>query len=133
MLKGGQLPRFLVAGGIAAAANFGSRLLFSLVMPFEFAVVCAFFVGLGTGFVLARQFVFAASERGLGSEILRYVAVNLVALLQTWVLSVYLAAVLAPHTGVQLAQSLAHAAGILLPVASSYIGHKYFTFRATSR
>lgn len=133
MLNDWQLPRFLVAGGIAAAANFGSRLLFSRVIPFEYAVVCAFFVGLGTGFVLQRQFVFAASERGLRSEIPRYVAVNMLALLQTWALSVYLAAVLAPRTGVHLAQSLAHATGILLPVASSYIGHKYFTFRAASR
>ncbi len=132
-MRHAELPRFLVTGGIAAAANFGSRLLFSLVMAFEYAVVCAFFVGLATGFVLARRYVFAASARGLGSEIMRYVAVNLVALLQTWALSVYLARVLAPHTGVGVAESLAHAAGIVLPVASSYLGHKYFTFGTASR
>ena len=84
------------------------------------------------GFVLTRHFVFAPSARVVHGEIVRYVLVNAVAVTQTWALSVYLASVLTPGMGAALAQSLAHAAGIALPVVSSYIGHKYFTFRTVS-
>jgi putative flippase GtrA len=125
-----QLPRFLLAGGTAALMNFGSRLLFSLCMGFEYAVVCAFFVGLTSGFVLSKRFVFDNSTRRLHHEIVFFVAVNLLALLQTWLLSVYLAGLLSPVLGAARGEALAHLAGIMLPVISSYFGHKYFTFRA---
>lgn len=124
-----QFPRFLVSGGLAALANFGSRFLFSEFMAFEYAVTAAFFVGLGTGFLLARRFVFRNSANSLGAEIGYYLLVNLLALLQTWLLSVYLASELVPVLGLQLGQAAAHMAGIILPTLTSYLGHKYFTFR----
>jgi putative flippase GtrA len=124
-----QFPRFLVSGGVAALANFGSRFLFSVYMSFEYAVTAAFFVGLATGFLLARKFVFHNSANSLGMEILYYLVVNLLALVQTWLLSVYLAAELVPVMGLQIGQASAHMAGIMLPTLTSYLGHKYFTFR----
>ena len=114
---------------MAALANFGSRFLFSEFMSFEYAVTAAFFVGLGTGFLLARKFVFHNSANSARMEIFYYLLVNLLALVQTWLLSVYLAAELAPLMGVQTGQASAHMAGILLPTLTSYLGHKYFTFR----
>ncbi len=124
-----QFPRFLLSGGVAALANFGSRFLFSEFMSFEYAVTAAFFVGLGTGFLLARKFVFHNSANSARMEIFYYLLVNLLALVQTWLLSVYLAAELAPLMGVQTGQASAHMAGIMLPALTSYLGHKYFTFR----
>ena len=124
-----QFPRFLLSGGVAALANFGSRFLFSEFMSFEYAVTAAFFVGLGTGFLLARKFVFHKSANSLRVEIFYYLLVNLLALAQTWLLSVYLAAELVPLMGLQIGQASAHMAGIMLPTLTSYLGHKYFTFR----
>ena len=98
-------------------------------MDFEYAVVAAFCVGLATGFLLARRFVFRNSANGLGAEMTYYLLVNLLALLQTWLLSVYLAAELEPLLGLQWAQACAHMAGIMLPTLTSYVGHKYLTFR----
>ena len=124
-----QFPRFLAAGGLAALANFASRFLFSEFMSFEYAVTCAFFVGLSSGFLLNRHFVFRRSANSLGQEMLYYFLVNMLALVQTWLLSVYLAHLLAPQLGQALGHAIAHIAGIMLPTLTSYLGHKYFTFR----
>jgi putative flippase GtrA len=124
-----QFVRLLAAGGTAALANFGSRFLFSEFMAFEYAVVLAFFVGLGTGFILSRSYVFAPSQHAVHVEMTYYLFVNLLALLQTWLLSVYLAKILTPQLGQAMAQAVAHLAGIMLPVITSYFGHRYFTFK----
>jgi putative flippase GtrA len=124
--------RFLAAGGAAAVLNFGSRLLFSLYLSFEIAVVLAFCVGLASGFLLSRRFVFAPSGKRVMREVWWFLAVNLFALVQTWLLSVYLAGLLVPRTGTVTGEALAHAAGIMLPVVSSYVGHKYLTFRSAA-
>ena len=39
-----EFPRFLIAGGIAAAANFGSRFVFSIFFSYAFAVFLAYLV-----------------------------------------------------------------------------------------
>jgi putative flippase GtrA len=123
-----QLLRFLAAGGAAALLNFGSRVLFSEFMPFGHAVALAFCVGLVSAFLLSRRFVFGPSGRGVAREIGWFVAVNIAALAQTWLLSVWLAGVLVPQLGTRAGEALAHFAGIMLPVVSSYFGHRYLTF-----
>jgi len=128
-----RLLRFLAAGGAAALLNFASRIAFSLFMPFAWAVGAAFCVGLGTAFVLSRRYVFGPTTRGVAREMAWFLAVNLVALAQTWLLSIWLAGVLAPHMDVAVGEALAHFAGIMLPVVSSYFGHMYLTFRDAER
>ena len=109
--------------------NFGSRFAFSLFMDFRLAVFCAFWVGLGSGFLLSRRYVFGPTGRGVASEMGWFLAVNLAALAQTWILSVWLAGVLSPRWGTAAGEAIAHFAGIMLPVISSYFGHRYLTFR----
>jgi putative flippase GtrA len=92
-------------------------------------VVLAFCVGLAVGFFLSRRYVFVRSANSLAVEMAYYLLVNLLALVQTWLLSIYGARWLEPALGLQLAQASAHLAGIMLPVFSSYLGHRYFTFR----
>ena len=127
-----RFVRFLAAGGLAALANFGSRFVFSEFLRFEYAVVLAFIVGLGTGFVLSRTFVFARSRHSVHIEATYYLLVNLFALVQTWLLSVYLAVILSPRVGEGWGQAIAHLAGIMLPVVTSYFGHRFLTFRERS-
>ena len=126
-----QILRFLLAGGFAAMANFGSRFLFSMAVPFQVAVVLAFFVGLTTGYLLNKRYVFKRSSNTVQQEIGWFIAINMFALLQTWGLSVYLAEILLPryYDNQPLNEAAAHLAGILLPVFTSYLGHKYLTFR----
>jgi putative flippase GtrA len=127
--------RFLVAGGLAALINFGSRFIYNIFVDFSTAVVLAFMTGLTTGYVLNKLFVFTTSRNSMAQEMWWFVLINMLALAQTWGLSVYLADLLPGHLPVapasqkEVAEAIAHGAGILLPVFTSYIGHKYLTFR----
>jgi putative flippase GtrA len=130
-----RVVRFLLAGGLAALVNFGSRFFFNIFVDFSTAVVLAFFTGLTTAFVLNKLYVFTTSRNTIAQEMGWFVFINLLALLQTWGLSVYLANILpgilsvSGEGGDALVHAIAHGTGVLLPVVTSYIGHKYLTFR----
>ena len=127
--------RFLLAGGLAAICNFGSRFLYSVFVDFGTAVVLAFITGLCVGYLLNKRYVFTTSTNSRMHEMSWFLVINLFALLQTWGLSVYLAELLPAYgfpqnpAGKMWAEAIAHMAGILLPVFTSYIGHRYLTFR----
>ena len=99
-------------------------------MPFELAVVAAFFVGLVSGFVMMRLYVFDAKEKPVMPQASKYAFINMLALAQTLIISVALARWVLPAWGVvDHAEALAHLVGVLVPVVSSYFGHKFLTFR----
>lgn len=121
---------FLLTGGCAAAVNFGSRIVYNQWTDFSSAVVLAYLTGMVTAFILARSFVFKQSTQSLKRSILFFCLVNLVAVAQTWGISVGLAYLL-PRWGVtEFAHEIAHAVGIIVPVFTSYWGHKHFSFGA---
>lgn len=125
-----QFGAFLLTGGVAAVVNFGSRILYSRAVDFSSAILLAYLSGMVTAFVLARTFVFVDSRQSLGRSGMLFVLVNLVALLQTWTISLGLAHYLFPSLGVsRFAEEMAHAVGIAVPVVTSYLGHKYWSFR----
>lgn len=125
-----QFSFFLISGGLAAVLNWGSRFLFSEFFRFEVAVVLAFLVGLITGFVLMRLFVFNGAGKPIAPQLGKYVLVNFFALLQTLAISVVFARWLLPSLGIfEHAEALAHLFGVLVPVVTSYFGHKCLTFR----
>jgi len=127
---GRQFWRFLAAGGAAAAANFGSRFVFSLWVRYELAIVLAYLVGLIVAFILMRGYVFNAADKPFGPQAKIFVAVNAVALLQTLLVSVVLYRWVLPYLGVvSQSEAIAHFVGVLVPVATSYFGHRMLTFK----
>jgi putative flippase GtrA len=125
-----QFLRFLVAGGIAAGANFGSRFVFSHWLGYGIAIVLAYLVGMTVAFVLMRQHVFDAQEGALGPQLAKFVVVNVLAVLQTLLISLLLARWLLPRLGVvDHAEAIAHLVGVLVPVVTSYFGHRMLTFK----
>lgn len=125
-----EFIRFVVAGGIAAAVNILTRVLLSYLTSFEVAVVVAYLVGMATAFGLTRMFVFEPSGRHVRSEAGRFVVVNVLALLQVWIVSVGLAEWIFPWLGfVWHAELIAHTIGVVSPIGTSYVGHKKFTFK----
>jgi putative flippase GtrA len=125
-----EFERFLVAGGIAAAANFLSRIAFSLVMPLATAVVCAYLVGMAVAFVLMRSHVFAPGRGSLPRQLAGFVAVNGLAVLQTLAVTLLLARWALPAAGVERhVEEIAHAVGVAVPIVTSFFGHKYLSFR----
>lgn len=125
-----QFLVFLVTGGTAAAVNFGSRIVYNQWMAFSPAVVCAYITGMITAFVLAKLFVFKDSRQSMHRAAGFFVLVNLVAVAQTWLISVGLLRYVLPQFGVtHFAPEIAHAVGVVVPVFTSYLGHKHFSFR----
>ncbi|MBO1324030.1 GtrA family protein [Acetobacter sp. TBRC 12305] len=123
--------RFLVTGGIAAGVNIGSRYFFNCFVPFGWSVVLAYLVGMLTAYSLARLFVFSPSDRGVASELGRFVLVNLVALVIVWGTTMGLAFVVFPALNFTWhAEDIAHFIGVLSPAVPSFIGHKYFSFKS---
>jgi putative flippase GtrA len=125
-----QFATFLLTGGMAALVNFGSRMVYSRWLSYSSAVIVAYVTGVITAFVLARLFVFRASTNDVRRSALIFAAVNVVAALQTWLISMLLAYRMLPWAGVtRFAPEIAHAAGVIFPVFTSYLGHKFWSFR----
>lgn len=125
-----QFLGFLLTGGFAAAVNFGSRIVYNQWMGFSAAVILAYLTGMVTAFVLARLFVFTDSQQSLHRSGVFFALVNVVAVAQTWVISVCLAYYLLPWLGVMAyTKEIAHAIGVAVPVFTSYLGHKRWSFR----
>lgn len=129
--KSKQFVAFLITGGVAAGVNFSSRILYSNWVDFSIAIVLAYITGMVTAFVLAKAFVFKDSKKALHHSVAYFILVNLVAVAQTWIISMGLYYYLLPMLGiVSFSQDIAHAVGVVVPVFTSYLGHKNFSFKA---
>jgi putative flippase GtrA len=125
-----QFALFLVVGGIAAFANFATRILLGIWFDYATSIVLAYLVGMATAFVLNRVFVFSSTTNPLHHQMFWFVIVNLAAVLQTLAVSMVLARYVLPPLGFAAhSELIAHAAGVAFPVVSSYLGHKYLSFR----
>ena len=123
----------MITGGLAALVNVISRVGLSRLLRFELAVLLAYGVGMLTAYVLARKFVFVQSRTSVRRSFAAFALVNLFAILQTWLVSVGLRNWLLPLLGiVVLSDLIAHSIGVLVPVVSSYFGHKHISFRQRS-
>jgi len=127
-----QFLRFLVSGGIAAAANFSSRMAYEywLGISYSSAIIFAYLTGMVVAFTLFKTQVFEPSQHSNHKEIAHFCIVNGLAILQTWIISIVLADYVLPAISVNTFQKeIAHAIGIIIPAFTSFLGHKYFTFR----
>lgn len=125
-----RFAKFVAVSGIAAAANIGSRIVLGCWLAYVPSILIAFCVGLVTAFVLNRAFVFTAAANPLHHQVLWFIAVNLAAAVQTLGVSLLLARWLFPSLGMHWhVETASHVAGVLTPVVTSYLGHRYLTFR----
>ena len=125
-----QFVLFLITGGIAAAVNFGSRIVYNLWLDYSTSILIAYLTGMITAFVLARMFVFTETRHGIRRSAVYFSFVNVVAVAQTWAISMVLANYALPAMGVsRFVPEIAHAVGVAFPVFTSYLGHKHWSFR----
>lgn len=121
---------FLLTGGFAAAVNWTSRIFYNLWLPYSYAIVVAYLTGMVTAFLLAKMFVFTTSTQSIVRSAAIFTLVNGAAVLQTWSVSIALAYYVLPAIGATWhVKEIAHLVGVAVPVFTSYIGHKRFTFR----
>tara|TARA_B100001989_G_C24343949_1_gene366378 strand:- start:206 stop:613 length:408 start_codon:yes stop_codon:yes gene_type:complete len=125
-----QIIKFTIAGGFAALANIISRILFSIFFPYKLSILFSFFVGLTTGFILMRRYVFIFKKNILFRQIIRFFFINLLNLIQTFLITLgikYLLGFILSNIGI--IELFAHILGVSFPIMTSYFAHKYFTFQ----
>lgn len=121
---------FLLTGGTAAVVNFTSRIAYSYYFNFSTAIILAYCTGMVVAFVLAKLFVFASTKNNPIQSAAIFIFINLVGAMQTWLIAITLAFHLLPVLGLKWhTEEVAHLIGVLFPVFTSYLGHKYWSFR----
>lgn len=125
-----QFGWFLLAGGIAALANWSSRFIFNLFMSYAAAIVAAYALGMAVAFVLNKRYVFPYSRRPVAAEMSFFVLFNLAAFPVVWAIAYVLGERILP--GVlprQLALALGHGCAVAVPALVNFVLHKSITFR----
>ena len=80
-------------------------------------------------FVLNRKFVFRHSTNKLKKQIGYFTAINILAVAQTLIISLAFSKYILYYFGIKShVKEVAHAIGIVVPIFSSFIGHKHLTF-----
>jgi len=126
-----QFLTFLLVGGIAAIANFLSRILFSFYINLVISIALAYLTGMAIAYCLNKVFVFKDNTQPLKSSISFFILVNLVAIAQTFFITLGFVLYIFPFYGFEWhAHEIAHGIGICFPVFTSYLGHKYLSFRS---
>lgn len=125
-----QFIGFLITGGIAAIINFLSRIFYNQYCSFSASVIIAYLTGMVTAFILAKMFVFKSSTQTIKHSAIIFALVNVLAVVQTWVISMAFNFYILPTLGFEnYTAEIASAIGIAAPVITSFIGHKNWTFK----
>lgn len=125
-----EFLQFLFAGGIAALVNFFSRIILNQFFSFSTSIIIAYILGMITAYLLMRFLVFKSSSTSYHKSSIYFIVVNLLAVLQTWLISLFLFYTILPRLDIHFySKEISHAIGVLFPVITSYYGHKYFSFR----
>ena len=125
-----QFAKFLLVGGLAASVNFGIRIILSIYMSYGWAVFMAYLFGMTTAYFLTKMWVFEKTGRSIASEAWYFSIVNIVAVAQVWIISVGLAQYIFPRIGIfNYSEEIAHLIGLSVPVFTSFLGHKYMSFK----
>jgi len=125
-----QFAKFLLSGGIAAAVNVCSRIIYDTWLSYSIAIVLAYLTGMAVAAVLFRAFVFESSKDPVKQQLIKFSIVNIAAIIQTLMVSIGLADYLLPALHVEkFRHEIAHFFGVSTPAITSFLAHKYFTFR----
>ncbi len=130
-----RVIRFLLVGTLAAAVNWLARIVlsaaFAPTLSFEVAVLLAYAIGMMSGFLLYRAYVFPDAGLPMTMQVRRFILVNLVSAAEVWLVAVVLLRVVFPAIGFEfLAEAASHGIAICIGAATSYVGHRLLTFKA---
>ena len=124
-----QFTLFILAGSIAALINIISRIILTIFLNFQFSVFISYLIGMVTAFLLQRKYVFKSSKKSYKKSFAAFSLVNLVALFQVWLVSLLIKVWLVNFiSSITIVEFIAHCFGVVIPVFTSYFGHKYITF-----
>lgn len=128
-----QFLLFILAGGFAAFINIVSRVILSLFLGFKISILIAYLFGMIVAFLLTKNFVFSTQQLNNTKAFLSFSLVNLFAVMQTYLISLYLQNLLQYRLSeISIINLIAHSIGVIVPVFTSFIGHKYLSFGKSS-
>ena len=123
-----QFLLFIISGGISAFINIFSRAILSIFFEFKISIIFAYCIGMITAYVLSRKFVFI-SQHNLTKSFLAFTIINLIAIVQTYFISIWVKEIVLPFFGIKfLIELISHSIGVAFPVFTSFVGHKYISF-----
>lgn len=124
---------FVCIGAFSSLVNLVARIMFGYYSSYEVSIVLAFIVALSTAFVLNRIFVFSRSVGNAFKQFCKFLLVNLLALVQIFIISQAFAYYILPMIGwYWQIETSAHAIGLVSPLVTSYWLHKFWTFKGAT-
>ena len=120
---------FLLVGATAALLHWLARFALSAVLPYGWAVLLAYGVGMAIAFTLNSYYVFPASDKPVARQARDFIVINLAFMPVVWAAAMALNALL-PRVGVvRYSEGVAHALAICLPVLATFLLYKFYAFR----
>ena len=124
-----QFLFFILTGGLSAIINIVSRIIFSIFLDFNISILLAYFIGMITAYFLAKNFVFVNSNKSNKKSFPAFALINLIAVIQTFYISNTLRIWLMKFfIDLFLLEFISHLCGVVFPIFTSYLGHKYISF-----
>ena len=122
---------FLLCNGFAAVVNFGSRIIFSLWLEYATSIIIAYICGMITAFTLNKFFVFnKRAANKTPRQFIIFALVNILAVAQTLLFSLLFRDIIFPRLDFTFyPDEVSHFIGVAIPVFTSFLGHKYFSFK----
>ena len=139
---------FLFCGGIAAVVEISGRWLVNFWLSYDISIVIARLAGMLVAFLLFKFLVFKTAGSGrTQQEGGWFIVVNLLAMLQVWLISIGLAHYIFPWLGMDhqfrcpvstwrlmiTPKDIAHVIAVSTTALSSFIGHTLFTFKKEAK
>ena len=129
-----QFILFILTGGFSAIINLTARIIISNFLRFEISVLISYLIGMITAYYLAKKYVFLNIKKSDKKSFPIFALVNFVAVLQTFLISKYIRIWLMNiFYNLIIIDFISHLCGVIFPIFSSFLGHKYITFRNTKK
>jgi putative flippase GtrA len=135
LLLGDSRIRFVLAGGALAVLNWLLRFPLNEFLSYDFSVTISGMVMMAIGYFIYRKYVFSAANNANGREALIFIAINLVGVIVTAVVSVVSKTLFVERSGLPFddAKAIGHIYGIGAAAISNYLGHRFVTFNSSRR
>lgn len=126
-----QFFLFILTSSISAIFNFTSRIFLNYWFSYSVSIFLAYIIGVVVAYVLARSFVFNAHSLSIYKSSFKFIQINFVGFIQTWLVSIVLAYRVFPYFDIRQTYifELSHFIALSSLAFTSFLGHKYYSFR----
>ena len=130
LVRSREFLYFIFTGGIAALVNIITRFIFSFFLNFTLSILSSYLIAMLLSYCLAKRFVFKKSKKPITTSFAIFSLINLLAICQTLLISLIFREYLSGKiVNINYINFISHTLGVFTPVFTSFLGHKYFSFK----